>query len=319
MGIEDYNEKTLREYLLGLLPEAETERLDELSVTEEEFAQHLRIVEDDLVDAYVNGELTGPELLHFPRQYLRSPLGLERVRFAQAFHDSHQARDEIEQAKTEVETRDSALTSTASFFNFGNRFTLKWGLITAGLLLFLVASWFTFQQLKRPAATPQGPDITAKSERQRTSDPDPKANEKTATTGGPKIEPEHQAEQSPTPRVNLPGPSRVVAFVLKPQMRSVSQPVELTIPNDITTVALTLQLEPSDTPNYRPILTEASSDRVVWQGGRIKSTTTDGMSVLRVRVPAALLKQQAYKIRVVGIYPNGTTDTTSEYNFRVVK
>lgn len=313
--MEDYNEKTLREFLLGLLPEAETERLDELSVTEEKFAQHLRIVEDDLIDAYVNGELTGPELLNFSRQYLRSPLGLERVRFAQAFRDSHQARDEIEQAKTEVEIRDSALPSTASFFDFSNRFTLKWALVTVALLLFLVASWFTFQQLKRPAATPQVPDITAKSERQGSSDPDPKS----VATEGPKIDLGHQAQQSPTPQVNQPNPSRLVAFVLKPQMRSVSQPVELTIPNDTTTVALTLQLDPSDTPYYRPILTAVSSDRTVWQGGRIKSTTIGDMSVLQVRVPAALLKQQAYKIRVVGIYPNGTTETTSEYNFRVVK
>ena len=320
MSKDDYNEKTLREYLLGLLPEAETERLDELSVTEEEFAQHLRTVEDDLIDAYVNGELTGPELLRFPRQYLRSPLGVERVTFAQAFRDSNQKRRAPERAKTEVETRDSPMTSTASFFSFGNWFTLKWGLVTASLLIFLVASWFIFQQLRPPKpATPQVPDITAKSERQGSGESDPKANEKPTPTGDAKIGPVHQAQQSPTPEANLPSPPRVVAFVLKPQLRSVSQPVELTIPSDITTVAFTLQLEPSDTPYYRPILTEASSDRAIWQGGRIKSTTNDEISVLHVRVPAALLTQRAYKILVVGFYPNGTTETNSEYNFSVVK
>lgn len=320
MSKEDYNEKTLREYLLGLLPEAETESLDELSVTEEEFAQQLREVEDDLIDAYVNGELTGPELLQFPRHYLRSPFGVERVRFAQAFRDSNQTRDEIKAAKTDVETGVIPMTSTAAFFSLGNWSTLKWGLVTVSLLIFLVASWFIFQQLRLPKrATPQALDSTAKSVEQESSEPDPKVNAKPTPTGDAKIDLEHQAQQSPTPPANLPGPSRVVAFVLKPQLRSVSQPTELTIPNDTTTVALTLQLEPGDTPYYRPILTEASSDRVVWQGGRIKSTTTDEMSVLHVRVPAALLTQRAYKIRVVGVYPNGTTEAASEYNFRVVK
>ena len=314
MSKDDYNEKTLREYLLGLLPEAETERLDELSVTEEEFAEHLRTVEDDLIDAYVNGELTGPELLRFPRQYLRSPLGGERVRFAQAFRDSNQKRDEVEQAKTEVVTRDSPMTSTGSFFSFGNWFTFKWALVTASLLIFLVASWLIFQQLRLPKqATPQVPDTSAKS---GSGEPDPKANETPTPTGDAKVD---LAQQSPTPKANLPSPTRVIAFVLKPQLRSVSPPVELTIPSDITIVALTLQLEPSDTPYYRPILTEASSDRAIWQGGRIKSTTTDEMSVLHVRVPAALLTQRAYKIRLVGVYPNGTTETASEYNFRVIK
>ena len=316
MSRDDYNEKTLREYLLGLLPEAETERLDELSVTEEEFAHQLRIVEDDLIDAYINGELTGPHLLQFPRHYLSSSSGVERVRFAQAFRDSTQTLAKVEPAKTEVETRVIPLTSMASFFSFGNWSTLKWGLVSASLLILLVASWFIFQQLR---ARPQVPDSTAKSVQQGSSEPDPKANATPAPTGDAKIAPDHQAQQLPTPQANLSGPSRVVAFVLKPQLRSVSPPVEVTIPNDITTVALTLQLEPGDTPYYRPILTEASSDRVVWQGGRIKSTPADEMSVLHVRVPAALLTQRAYKIRVVGIYPNGTTETASEYNFRVVR
>jgi cytoskeletal protein RodZ len=317
VSTDEYNEKTLREYLLGLLPEAETERLDELSVTEEEFVQELRKVEDDLIDAYVNGELTGPELIQFPRQYLSSQLGVERVRFAQAFRDSNQLPDEVEPAKTEAETRVGPMTSKASFFSLGNWSTLKWGLVTASLLILLVASWFIFQQSKLPKpATPQVPDSTAKSVQQGSSEPDRKANEKPTPAGHAKIDPEHQAQQSPTPQAN---PSRIIAFVLKPQLRSVSQPVELTIPNEITTVALTLQLEPGDTPYYRPILTEASSDRAIWQGGRIKSTTTGEMSVLQVRVPAALFTQRAYKIRVVGIYPNGTTETASEYNFRVVK
>jgi len=314
---DNYNEKTLREYLLGLLPEADTERLDELSVTEEKFAQDLRRVEDDLIDAYVNDELTGRELLHFPRQYLRSQLGVERVRFAQALRDSNQLRDE-QDPETEVETRPIA--SARSLLSFGDWSTLKWGLVTASLLICLIVSWFIFQQLRQPnAGTPQLPDGTAKSERQGSSEPDPKANEKPTPTGDAKIDPEHQAQQSPTPQANPPSPSRVVAFVLKPQLRTVSQPVELTIPNHITTVALTLQLEPGDTTYYRPILTEASSDRAVWQGGSVKSTTTDGMSVLQVRVPGALLTQGAYKIRVVGVYPDGTTETTSEYNFRIVR
>src|SRR5437016_1683413 len=46
-------------YLLGDLPEEEMDRLDELSVTDEEFVQRLRETEYDLVDACARGELTG--------------------------------------------------------------------------------------------------------------------------------------------------------------------------------------------------------------------------------------------------------------------
>jgi hypothetical protein len=45
-------------YLLGALPDDDTECLDELSITDDEFALRLRTVEQDLVDAHVKGELS---------------------------------------------------------------------------------------------------------------------------------------------------------------------------------------------------------------------------------------------------------------------
>ena len=319
---QNYNDKTLREYLLGLLPEAETERLDELSVTDEEFAQSLRISEHELIDAYVNGELTGKELLEFPKVYLRSPLRVERVRFAKAFQSTLKTLDETERAKTYDETDNRSMKSSSSFFSFGNRMTLKWGLVASSLLILIVASWFIVQKLRqRPQqTTDQAIGITKNSEGQGTNEQNPKPNQQTGPSPVEvKPEPEHLAQPVQPQPANRPSPSRAVAFVLKPQMRSVSQPAELTIPDDTTTVALALQLELSDTNYYRTILIEASSDRTIWQRGKIKRSTTNEGSVIYIRVPAALLKQQVYRIRAVGIYPNGTTETANEYFFRVVK
>ena len=76
------NHQTSTEYLLGALPEAETERLDELSITDDEFAESLQAAEMDLVDAYVLGELTGADLERFKTHYLASPLRREKVEFA---------------------------------------------------------------------------------------------------------------------------------------------------------------------------------------------------------------------------------------------
>ncbi len=56
-----YNYEAITQYLLGALPEEEAERLDELSFTSDEFAEALRAAEKDLVDAYLQGELTGTE------------------------------------------------------------------------------------------------------------------------------------------------------------------------------------------------------------------------------------------------------------------
>ena len=84
MNKERYNNQIINEYLLGSLPEAEIEALDELSFTDDEFADALRVAEKDLVDAYVQGELGGVELEQFESSYMASPRRLEKVKFAQA-------------------------------------------------------------------------------------------------------------------------------------------------------------------------------------------------------------------------------------------
>ena len=60
MNDSNYNERIITRYLLGALSEVETERLDELSVRDDGFARALTIAEKELVDAYVQGELTRP-------------------------------------------------------------------------------------------------------------------------------------------------------------------------------------------------------------------------------------------------------------------
>ncbi|MFN2493080.1 MAG: hypothetical protein ABR501_09385, partial [Pyrinomonadaceae bacterium] len=79
MSKQAYDDQTVTQYLLGSLPEAEAERFDELSFTDDEFADALMAAEKDLVDAYVQGELTGAELEQFKSHYLASPLRREQV------------------------------------------------------------------------------------------------------------------------------------------------------------------------------------------------------------------------------------------------
>ena len=81
---QDERLERLEDYLLGLLPEAEAEQLDELSITDEEFAWQLRAAEDDLVDAYVRDSLPATTRARFEEYYLASPRHRERVTFARS-------------------------------------------------------------------------------------------------------------------------------------------------------------------------------------------------------------------------------------------
>jgi hypothetical protein len=71
-------------YLLGALPDDDTECLDELSITDDEFVLRLRTVEQDLIDAYVKGELSAGVRALFRSRYLVWPAQRKKVRFAEA-------------------------------------------------------------------------------------------------------------------------------------------------------------------------------------------------------------------------------------------
>src|SRR5262245_46344203 len=75
----------LVDYLLGLLPEKESDQLDEASIVDDEMAARLCSVENDLVDAYVLGALDQNIRDHFEATYLNSPRRRAKVNFARRF------------------------------------------------------------------------------------------------------------------------------------------------------------------------------------------------------------------------------------------
>src|SRR5438477_7416987 len=77
------DDQSLIRYLLGSLPADQAERLDELSVADDDFAWRLRGAENDLVDAYVRNTLSGETLERFRSFYLSSPLRREKVKVAE--------------------------------------------------------------------------------------------------------------------------------------------------------------------------------------------------------------------------------------------
>jgi hypothetical protein len=77
------NDQLLTRYLLGELTADEQDRLDDLNITDDEFALRLRSAENELVDAYARGELSGEIVHRFRTVYLSSPERRQKLRFAQ--------------------------------------------------------------------------------------------------------------------------------------------------------------------------------------------------------------------------------------------
>jgi len=79
-------QSTLRDYLLHKLGEADQERVEERILGDKEFGRRVAMAQDDLIDDYVAGNLSGSDLENFHKHFLSPPARIQKLRFAAALH-----------------------------------------------------------------------------------------------------------------------------------------------------------------------------------------------------------------------------------------
>ena len=75
----DIQEITMRRYLLGDLPESETDELELQVLRDDEKFEEMWEIENLLVDSYVRGRLSSADQERFERHYQASPVHRQRV------------------------------------------------------------------------------------------------------------------------------------------------------------------------------------------------------------------------------------------------
>ena len=269
---ESPEDRQLTHYLLGLLPDRETERFDEASITDEEFAARLRIAETDLVDSYVVGHLDGETLRRFESHYLSSPRRRRNVTFAIGFLAAVNRAAPAES----VANQDAMSLSVRQSWR---RSLLPSRVVVATALSFVVcgALLFHFVSVR---------DEVGVVPRQ---------------TSSPK--PERERDEGSAPRPTRPGP--IAALVLLPQTRALGPVPGLSVPPDAEYAAIELRLDSNEFARYDVELRDPASNQIVWRSGPLVATTSDQATAVSVLVPARLLKPQHYSLIVMGRRANG--------------
>ncbi len=339
------DENLLRSYLLGTLPEAETETCDELSFTDDVFVARLQAVEDDLIDAYLQGELSGGARAQFQSYYLASPRRQEKVQFArslQSFAKRQVLAPVIAPAASFAPTepvRQIARETTSWWESLRNFFalpnlTMQWGMAAAALLLLLAGGWlFTETQRLRgqmnAAQTEQATlqqrerELQSQLEQQRTTNTKTveQLNEELQRTQQQLAQLKQQRElaaQQPKPQLPTELPNLTHAELL-PQTRGISQTVELTIPANTDYAVLHLATSEDDFPAYQAELLTQADQKLRWKSGRLKARSSSNTRVIDVSVRAKLLSPGNYVVRLNGVAANGQTEELRKYAFKVVK
>jgi hypothetical protein len=284
-GQHGYDDRSVIQYLLGATSGEETDRLDELSITDDEFASRLRSAENDLVDAYAKGELDGETLEQFKSFYLASISRLEKVRFAEALET--------------LTNRSVAVPQMHRPPRPAWERVLFWSVAGAAAVLLLVTGYLVQEngRLQREFAQ----------KREHPSAPEQRPQEL------PK-QPDSASATIPAEPRSAP---RILAFVLSPQTRGTGSLAAISPLPGVDRVVFHLILESDDFPEYRVALKDPASNQIIWRSAGLKAQPNGANRSVSVSLPADLFKPQNYALELTGIPPGREAEFVSTYAFRV--
>jgi hypothetical protein len=322
-----YNNEALIEYLLGSLPDEKVELFDEWSITDDEFANSLEIAENELVDRYVRGELTGLELSKFRAAYLSSTDGRLKVDFAQTFLDFSE-KSSAREANSSMQPASASSIRLHKFlpsniFNVPRWMQLS---IASAAIVLLAIGLLGYYNLRRSRQI-SDKRVAAEAGKQNQQDVQTnidKAKDQVAgiPSGSQQVdqekEPKEKQQAAQTQQIfKKRSDNSIASFVLMPQVRGTGQFSTFSLPVNTTLVAITIQLEPNDYSTYRVALMTESS-RVLWRSNKMKVQEKATGKILNVSFPARLLAPEVFVLQVYGV-DGSKSEALSAYPFKVVE
>jgi anti-sigma factor RsiW len=299
MSASPPDQQVLISYLLGTLPENDSERIDERSVADDELAGRLAEAENDLVDSYVRGELSAEELERFEAHYLSTERRRRKVAFADAL------RHRIEEGAAVLPARE-----TPAAIRSVPRLVPAWALAAAALILLVPAGYLFVvngtlrRELSDTRARQASLETRAESSRKQIEEMrSAEAEVKKAPAG-----------IAPAMIERL----KIVSLLLQPQTRGLGRVETLAVPPGTDLLALQLQLESDEFPQYEVVLKPAAAERVLWRSGKLDPVSRGRQKSVTASVPAALLAPGHYSAELVGFAPRKPSESLASYAFEVV-
>lgn len=282
----------LTRYLLGLLPQAESERLDELSVTSDDFAAELDAAENELVDAYARGELPAEFAAPFESVYSSSERRRQKRMLAEAFNSYFET---TRRAFRNVGAANESETPKRSWFSWAKP---QWAFAAATALL-LVSGYLGVANQSLRRRLDQSEVARAQLEKE-----------------GAQPEPAKGATAPNSLSGGLTDHLRVASFVLLPPLRGSGPLARVVVPADSDLIVLKLELEPTEFPTYRVTLEDVANRNVIWKSDDLKPVPEHDRQAVSFALKPSLLESKNYILELSGVRKNGQAELVSAYPFK---
>ena len=299
-----FDDQYVVRYLLGALPAEEAERLDEMSVANDDFAWRLHGIENDLVDSYVRSELTGETLRQFKSFYMASARRREKVEFAEGLR-----RFQLGNATANEPSRTrapfwGALSSPWIALRLG---------ISAGALVILLVAGYLLVENARLRREINDVRVQQSSGEQRRLQLEKELSEQRA----PNSEWQKKSEPARSAVPDL-GQLKTVSLLLPPPTRGLSSLKTAIVHPETDLLVLLLTLESADFPRYRITLKDPAHNTVVWRSSELEPVSAGDRKAVSAGFRAGLLKQQNYIAEVAGFQRGSGPRIVGDYPFHVV-
>lgn len=303
-GSEEFSDERLRAYLLGELAEQERLRLDQRLLTDDDVAERAGLVEAQLIDEYVAGELDPRTAGVFHSRFLKTDARREQVRLTAAL------RDYSAQSETALPVpRPVAQRSWRQ--RFSEFLALKPGPAWAAagsfalLVLVLGLAWYVSRQSRQSdTLIAHQPPVNAASP---------------AVTQTPAVAQVPPTVPSP-PQLKPPPsepPIAVASFVLLPgALRGPGDMTRVAVPRgERAILRLSLVLENPAPGTYRVELANADGQTVTVRN-HLKPRE-NGQTKIVFDVPARLIQTGDYQIKLAR-QTDGQLESVGRYYFRAL-
>ncbi len=318
-------ERTLRRYVLGDLDEGLRFELEEVLLTDPDAFEALGVIEDELVEEYLEGAGPASERRKLEERFSTSPEHRRKVRLVRALRDH---------ANADVQPRAEALAARADGVRPAGwraawietlvawlgpaRWQPAWVAVAAVLAVSLVGNaWLLARHpppgLARPPApptevAPPGPegdlaalnrDLQAKLDQEQLDRAAAEARAKALET------------QLGRPRAS------VATFALAAGLlRAQGSLPRIAVPPGAELVRLRLELPEEGYPLYRAALHDPDGGEI-WAASRLRALGKPGQAAVVLPVPSELLPRGDYQVKLSGLREGTEPEALATYPFRV--
>jgi hypothetical protein len=311
MELNPQLDSKIRDYLLGILPEAEQEPLEEQLLIDESIFGHILVKEDELIDDYLQGALSKQEKEAFEKHFLAASERQKKLCFARALSKSIASST----ASKKENRLDWILQSMRRLWPAP--VTLP-SYVMAAIMLLLGISLFgialRLQVMQRETDQLRGKQVSALQLEQDLRQQLDQANSRNRTLA------EELQEQPNTPEGQTRAfqPPLSLAFSLSPGLvRDLDALKTVEIPRNVKFVELNLHIMEAEKYDlYRAVLLTINGDEVAIQN-RLYFKTRGSQQIATLAIPSSLLLPGDYLIRLLGVRTPDSPENIGKYYFRV--